>query len=450
MSTSAMHKTKADRESYLHPAAGVSHKDANENVSACMTHQERPRTPEEIRKFRRSANLEPGKRFQHPSTKGDIETLRLEARTYGVTSKSSETTTHALLNQNIGVGTVGKLNFVKAEKIYHTTTREPLGKTYSRGNALPEKYEKGAPFGHAPGKVEHTAKQVIFPCITESTLASDEVYKKSHGTLGVAEQRSRGYTWEKHNINPATHVFGSKGQNIAFNGVSHSIADVLTTTEDDRGPVVVQRAVENYKDLGDVLGKTRSLGIGAENLPRDFVFGRPSVAASELDVWGAAETITGEYGVEKDDKARFNDLGCSITPGFRNITKETRAFGVPSVRTDLPLIPANKRSMADPMNYGDDVSARALISPEDFSNMSITPDDFNGVMAKDKVKTLFKKIGVSLEDDIFNFLYDIASEGQGGCSLHQFRVVMNDYLYADETGSGREWLQKNGFKSFRK
>ena len=141
-----MYKTKSEREQYLQPPAGMIHVDAQDNAQTCMTHMERPRTPEEIRKFRRSANLEPGKRFQHPSTMGDIEALRLEERTFGVTSKSSETTTAALLNQNVGVGTVGKLDFVKSERLYHTTQREPLGRSYKRGNPLPEKYEKGVMF----------------------------------------------------------------------------------------------------------------------------------------------------------------------------------------------------------------------------------------------------------------------------------------------------------------
>jgi hypothetical protein len=103
----------------------------------------------------------------------------------------------------------------------------------------------GAPFGHAPSKADATAKQVIFPSITESSAASDAIYLKSHGTTAVAEQKSRGYDWGKHNINPQTNVFGSKPQNIAFNGVSKSIADVLTTTEEDRGPVVIQRSVSS-------------------------------------------------------------------------------------------------------------------------------------------------------------------------------------------------------------
>lgn len=107
----------------------------------------------------------------------------------------------------------------------------------------------GAPFGHAPGKVDETAKQVIFPTITQSSDASDAIYKKSHGTLAVAEQRSRGYDWDKKNIKPDSYVFGSKPQNIAFNGVSKSIADVLTTTEEDRGPVVSLRAVSEFASL---------------------------------------------------------------------------------------------------------------------------------------------------------------------------------------------------------
>lgn len=46
----------------------------------------------------------------------------------------------------------------------------------------------------------------------------------------------------------------------------------------------------------------------------------------------------------------------SITPGFRNAVAEGRAFGVPSIRSDIE--PYTKRSMADTQNYGDDANAR--------------------------------------------------------------------------------------------
>ena len=61
--------------------------------------------------------------------------------------------------------------------------------------------------------------------------------------LEFLKQKNRNYEWNKHGIKPDVYVFGSKPQNIAFNGVSKCIAEVLTSTEEDRGPVVIQRSV---------------------------------------------------------------------------------------------------------------------------------------------------------------------------------------------------------------
>lgn len=131
-------------ESCLMPPAGLTaHANARGSAIDCMTFRERPPTPEDVRKFRRSANLEPGKRFQNPRTVADIDSLQLEKRTYGVTSKSSEATTAELLKKDSHPDTVGKLNMVKAENIYFTGQREPLGKTYSRKHQLPQKFVDG-------------------------------------------------------------------------------------------------------------------------------------------------------------------------------------------------------------------------------------------------------------------------------------------------------------------
>ena len=80
--------------------------------------------------------------------------------------------------------------------------------------------------------------------------------------------------------------------------------------------------MENFKDLGDVLGMPRNLGIGADRIPEGTVFGKPSIAANEVNLWGAAETIRGEYGCDRDDGVTVSDLGRSITPGFRNTSTE--------------------------------------------------------------------------------------------------------------------------------
>mmetsp|Transcript_1532 Transcript_1532/g.1535 ORF Transcript_1532/g.1535 Transcript_1532/m.1535 type:complete len:443 (+) Transcript_1532:37-1365(+) len=438
-----MNKTKKEIESLLMPPAGIStSSNLRGSTSDCMIFTERPTTPENIKKYRKSTNLEPGKRYQNPKNVIDNEVLKLDTKTFGITSRQSDTNAAELLKQTPPNGIVGKLNFVKAENIYYTTKREPLGQVYTRHHQLPSKYTEGTPFGQVTKSQEDTAKNLLFPRITEAPSYADEMYKKSHGTYGVGEQKTRNYDWK---IDPTKTTFGMKGKDIAFNGVSKNISDILTTSKEENGPLVVSSNVENFKDLGDTLGRPRNLGIGASTIPPETVFGRPSISIHETNLWGAAETIRGNYGDKRDDGTTVDDLGRSITPGFRNITTETRAYGVPSIRNDLPRIPHNKRSMADPMNYGDDASARELISPQDFSNLSIQPNDFHKPLSLDKIRHIFGAIGYNLPEDITQFIYDIASQGQGGCSIHQYRVVMNDYIYADETGNADDWLRANGF-----
>lgn len=139
-----MNRTKREIENLLMPPAGLSaHHDTRGSAAECMIFEERPSTPEDVRKFRRSANLEPGKRFQNPKTVEDLKTLQLESKTFGVSSKTSETSAAALFKQTPPNGLVGKLNFMKAENIYFTTRREPLGKVYSRHHQLPQKFVDG-------------------------------------------------------------------------------------------------------------------------------------------------------------------------------------------------------------------------------------------------------------------------------------------------------------------
>lgn len=73
--------------------------------------------------------------------------------------------------------------------------------------------------------------------------------------------------------------------------------------------------------------------------------------------WDARACVEGEYSwVEQQPDS---DLGKSITPGFRNAVAEGRAFGIPSIRSDIE--PYAQRSVADTQNYGDDSSARQVV-----------------------------------------------------------------------------------------
>lgn len=72
--------------------------------------------------------------------------------------------------------------------------------------------------------------------------------------------------------------------------------------------------------------------------------------------WDARSCVEGNYSWAEQQPD--NDLGKSITPGFRNAIAEGRAFGVPSIRSDIQ--PYAQRSVADTQNYGDDSSARQV------------------------------------------------------------------------------------------
>ena len=59
------------------------------------------------------------------------------------------------------------------------------------------------------------------------------------------------------------------------------------------------------------------------------------------------------------------DLGVCVRPGSRNIVRrpedKDRAFGCPSVRTDIPM--KVFKSVADHQNYGDEPEAIDILFP---------------------------------------------------------------------------------------
>jgi len=330
---------------------------------------------------------------------------------------------------------MNRLNFAKAENTYKSIVREPLGHTYVRGHKLPEEYQQGAPFGIKPKVKEETVKELLFPRITESPSSGAELYKKSHGSYDVGEQKTRSYAVP---FDLKQKVYGRKGDAIAFNGVSKNIEDVLHSSEGDEGHAIVFKNAEDHRQLGDLLGKTRNLGLNSSSLPENTVFGRPSVPHHMVDNWGAAETIRGNYA--DHDGATDRDLGCGVMPGFRNIAVENRSFGVPSIRTDLPSKPLGRRSMADPQNYGDDPAVKDLVNPPDFADMSIDASYFYKPLSRDRILRLFENIGYSLPNDVSSRIFEVACRGRDVCSVNDFKAVLNEYIYACENNAGQEWL----------
>lgn len=117
------------------------------NAKSCLTadlqpQSNRPSTPPEQQKYRRSTYLEPGKRFQHYGIADDIKQLGLERKVFGVQSDRGNGTAADVINTGTQ-STAERLNQIKAELIYKSTTQEPLGSRMDRKVKMPSKFTEG-------------------------------------------------------------------------------------------------------------------------------------------------------------------------------------------------------------------------------------------------------------------------------------------------------------------
>lgn len=114
-----------------------------DTAKGCMVYEERASTPPEIRKYRRSTNLEPGMRFKHPGVVDDYESMNLDEKIYGMTENNRSRIGAADLISHKKPTELERINMIKAEKVYKQQNREPLGRMPDRGYVLPEKYTVG-------------------------------------------------------------------------------------------------------------------------------------------------------------------------------------------------------------------------------------------------------------------------------------------------------------------
>ena len=322
-------------------AAGTnSHGKTGGTTRECLSFEQRPRTPPEVGRFRKSTILAPGTRYLHHGTQADYNAMGLGELTFGEKSERGDNTAADLLNHN-KLTEMEQINFEKSERIYRQRAMEPLGRSVDRHMVMPDKHTLGkVPFGVSSRASAEPAKDILFPLLNQEDLEAEKIYVRSHGSWAPGEQKRRGYDWK--NIDVETQVFGLKGNSIALNGVSKDISDVLKGNGDNV-PTVTMKVVEDFKNAADLLGTVRRVARNDEPKPFDTIYGAPSAGGRSKTgkpMPTAQEVIGLKGGYKVKDKERYmapdEDLGKSITPGFRNLTMENRACGCPSVRSDLP------------------------------------------------------------------------------------------------------------------
>jgi len=155
-----------------------------------------------------------------------------------------------------------------------------------------------------------------------------------------------------------------------------------------------------------MLGTVKNLGQGQSQRDPNHVFG---AMKRNLD-WNAAKCISGDPSdreLEPDaDLAKSTKTNC--TNNVRKPEDKDRAFGCPTIRTDIPFKVV--RSVADYSNYGDEPEAVDLLFPSTFNELGIEEGDFQKPRDRAAIRALFEGIGYSYKVGKFNAMYNKAKE----------------------------------------
>ncbi|KAJ0399435.1 hypothetical protein P43SY_005374 [Pythium insidiosum] len=412
----------------------------SESAAHCLTFESRPVTPDEVRRYRKSYFAEPGARIAHPGLINDLKKID-PLHKFGVSTTGSQHVADVLTT---GPSTeYQRINQQKLEANYASHKREPLGVSYSRGHVLPAHMQRPEFAFGISGTFGDSARELLYPSTAFNSKQDEELYKRSHGAVAPGEQTNRQYKWEQTKIvDPTKFRFGVKTISPGTDGVG--AAACLNPEMDDvvAKPAIVAKQVEDQRSTMDQLGRPRHLGASSSlSLPPDHVFG---VKLSKGDE-SARGCIQGQY--SEDEQQPDRDLGRAVSYGWKNATPETRSFGVPTVRSDIPA-PA-RRSIADGQNYGDDASSKELLYPEEFASSGIQDDEFSQPRERSFLRKLFEEIGYQLPEDLHALIWkDATLNGRhtprGTASIVEYRDALNRYLAAEDLGQAAltEWRER--------
>jgi len=201
------------------------------------------------------------------------------------------------------------------------------------------------------------------------------MYKMTHGNFAPGEQRSRDYDWNANQRiqsgDAANHAFGY-GEQKLLNGAAKSIHPERIE-ESFPKTVIVKKIVEDQKAVTqDMLGTVKNLGQGQTIKDSKYTYG----THRKKEEWNAGKCINGEP-TEREIRPDA-DLGISVKKNCTNsVRKEEdrdRAFGCPTIRTDIPY--KYNKSVADYANYGDEPEAVDLLFPSTVAELGISESDF--------------------------------------------------------------------------
>uniref|UniRef100_A0A3Q2P5C9 EF-hand domain family member B n=1 Tax=Fundulus heteroclitus TaxID=8078 RepID=A0A3Q2P5C9_FUNHE len=108
------------------------------------------------------------------------------------------------------------------------------------------------------------------------------------------------------------------------------------------------------------------------------------------------------------------------------LTSNDRAYGIPSMRTDLPA-PRIKR-ISDRINYGDLSTAAELLHPSVHALRGVHEEHFFCPRSKKEIEDIFRNIGVDISEETFEEAWKLASMKQpnGEVCVEVFRNTLKE------------------------
>lgn len=434
MSVSTTARTKRNDAMPHVSRAGLTAAAAFESTTQCLNYNldprnQRPATPTEIKRFRKSYQDQVGVGFIHTGLVN--QPLPPPHHRHGVTTTKGDHVGDTF--QQLPSSELTQYLNDQKEASYYSNVREPLGRGYNRGHVLPEetKTNEFDGFGKKSASSENAKNLIYFDepipdkrVISQNSTRALAPSNYHTNERDITRQLNREYNWEKAGIDPNTHRFG-KVEPFEPAGVASSLTFPDETKLCDQRVEQVKGAQNGY------LGKSREVRGALRGLGDEFAFGKVNAP----DEWGAKKTIMGSY--TPQEQMPDKDLGISTRKLNKLETVPTgvdmggaRVYGLPSLRGDL--VAPKQISVADPNNYGNEMNAKGLLYPAKYAFDGIAESDFLLVRPEGEVRELFRRMGQEFDDVTFNTVCEVAKRDFGALSADSFRHALNKCRFEEE------------------
>lgn len=325
---------------------------------------------------------------------------------------------------------VGVAEYLKTrgEAVYHSSTREPLGKSFVRGHELPAdtSHPRFCGFG-ARKRCTGPAKDAIHPRGTQpESLEVRALYNKSHGSHLPGEMAVRDYHWPEAISDDPHFRFGVVDSvDVASRGMGVKAAMNPAAAREPHsvpGVNIGSETLEHKRRVGnDHLGRSRNLMTGRQPVPPDHSYG----VRSDKNGYDVGDCLRGWCSDREQEPDA--DLGRCTQPGRRNFNTQRR-FGIPTIRTDLlhHALHADKRAVTNATNFGDDPNAGHLVAPGKFQHIGIADEDFTERHGQQELHKILQGAGYSLDEEAFEAVFRRAVElhGDGGTTASAEAVMV--------------------------